>query len=89
MPQNFFLVAVMLLFAVLFSRIPEGNAAGGTDQEGSAAQAQATLASLFGPKAVMPLPPSVSGSIALPGFDSKDLRIDEGGIPEKTAVRKE
>ena len=49
-------------------------------QEASAAQAQATMASLFGRGAKMPGIPHLSGTIALPAFDSSKMTIDEGSL---------
>lgn len=70
---------------VLFCAVPLGEAQEDPDQAASVAQAQATLASLFGSKAVLPVPPQVNGTIALPSFDSKDLRVDEEWSREREA----
>lgn len=43
-------------------------------------QAQATLASLFGRGATMPSVPRMSGTIALPSFDSRGMKVDEGSL---------
>jgi len=48
--------------------------------EASAAQAQATMASLFSRGAKMPSIPHASGTIALPSFDSSGMTIDEGAL---------
>ena len=76
-----FLLRGSILPALLLWLVPSaGQAQEIRDQEGSAAQAQETMASLFGPGTVMPIPPQVKGTIALPGFDSKELRVEEEGI---------
>jgi len=49
-------------------------------QETSASQVQATMASLFGRGAKMPGIPRINGTIALPAFDSSDMKIDEGAL---------
>ncbi len=72
-----FLLAGLLLFVVPPGRAQGRTGAEGKDPEGSVAQAQATLSSLFGKKATLPIPPRVNGTIALPSFDSKDFRVDE------------
>lgn len=70
---------------------PSSGAQGGKDtegpeqEEGSVAQAQATMASLFGSKTALPVPPQVEGTIALPSFDSKDLRVHEKKTQEDTS----
>lgn len=53
-------------------------------EESSPAQAQATLASLFGRGATMPEPPGMNGSIALPSFDNSKLKIDGNVTGTKT-----
>lgn len=50
------------------------------DQGASAAQAQATMASLFGRGATMPGPPRINGTIALPAFDDPNMKIDENVV---------
>lgn len=50
------------------------------EQEASTAQAQATMASLFGRGAKMPGIPRMSGTIALPSFDSSGMTIDEDAL---------
>ncbi|HNX69095.1 MAG TPA: hypothetical protein PLL75_06650 [Candidatus Omnitrophota bacterium] len=69
----FFLCAVMVP-GVLAEQSPVADGAG---QEGDVSQAQAVLASLFGPEAKMPDVPRPQGTIALPSFDSGNLQIDE------------
>lgn len=54
-------------------------------QEASVSQAQATLASLFGRGATMPVAPRVDGAIALPSFDSSGMKIDEETAGKKEA----
>ena len=49
-------------------------------QETSASQAQATMASLFGRGAKMPGIPRISGTIALPAFDSSEMTINKGAL---------
>lgn len=54
----------------------------GTDlqsgQQAGVSSAQATMASLFGRGAVMPVPPQMTGgTLALPSFDSSNLEIDK------------
>lgn len=49
-------------------------------QEASASEAQATMASLFGRGGKMPGIPRISGTIALPSFDSSGMMIDEGAL---------
>ncbi|MBI4711146.1 MAG: hypothetical protein HY767_01590 [Candidatus Omnitrophica bacterium] len=50
-------------------------------EEGTpAAQAQATMASLFGRGAKMPSIPRAGGTIALPAFDDSSMTIDEGSL---------
>jgi hypothetical protein len=46
--------------------------------------AQSTLASLFGEKAVISIPPQIgrSATIAIPSFDSKDLQIEKNDLFE-------
>jgi len=51
-------------------------------QEASPSQAQATMASLFGRGAKMPGIPRISGTIALPAFDSSGMVIDEDAVSE-------
>lgn len=72
----------LAVIALLFCAASPGVAAQGRrvssgDPQDGAAAAQATMASLFGPKASLALPPRVDGTIALPGFDSKNLQVDE------------
>ena len=49
-------------------------------QEASVSQAQSTMASLFGRGAKMPGIPRLSGTIALPSFDSSGMVIDEASL---------
>ncbi|MBU9889547.1 MAG: hypothetical protein KTQ49_06735 [Candidatus Omnitrophica bacterium] len=60
-----------------------GNAEEALEQEGSIAQAQETLHALFGSRSALPVPPRFEGSIALPGFDSKDMRLGETDLREE------
>ena len=80
-----------IFFLLLFSLLP--MVAVQADEsfessESSPAVAQETLASLFGRGAKMPVAPRMSGKIALPSFDSSDLKIDEriarGPSPEES-----
>lgn len=59
--------------------IPEEN-----DSETSLAQAQATMASLFGKQATLPDIPGIKGTIALPSFDSSNILMDEDVADPKT-----
>lgn len=58
-------------------QIPDEENRGDND---NVAQAQATLGSLFGPRATLPHLPNMKGSVALPSFDSKEIQIDEGTV---------
>lgn len=52
--------------------------------QGSVTSAQSTLASLFGEKAVISIPPQISrnATIAIPSFDSKDLELEKNDLFE-------
>ena len=47
------------------------------DEDGSAAQAQETLSSLFGRNTRIPDVPVTNGTLALPSFDSSNMTIDK------------
>jgi hypothetical protein len=51
-------------------------------REASPSSAQDTMASLFGRGAQMPVMPQMRGSMALPSFDSSELKIDETMVRE-------
>lgn len=78
--------SLLLLFTILFfSVLPSVSAQQETGsekrgQEASASQAQATMASLFGRGAKMPVIPRMGGTIALPSFDNAKMTIDEGAL---------
>lgn len=50
------------------------------EQADNLPQSQATLASLFGRGAKMPDIPRIEGTVALPSFDSSEMRIDEAAL---------
>jgi hypothetical protein len=84
-----FLAARIFLFLALFAlmSIPEALAqqnerAQDPGQEASLSQTQATMASLFGRGATMPVAPRVDGIIALPSPDNSGTQTDENGIGE-------
>jgi len=74
----FCLVFFLSLFPVAFALQKVGSDDRG--QEASASQAQATMASLFGRGAKMPVIPQMRGTIALPSFDSSKMKVDEGSL---------
>ena len=81
---NFGFVCILCLGICSFlSTSAMAQQAAGSDEHGqdaSAAQAQATMASLFGRGAKMPGIPRINGTIALPAFDSSGMTIDEGAL---------
>ena len=56
---------------------PDAASSEENDKDGSVAQAQETLSSLFGRNTKMPGIPVVKGTIALPSFDSSNMKIDK------------
>jgi hypothetical protein len=53
------------------------------EPERQVTDAEATLASLFGKNATIAIPPQIAGgTIALPSFDSKDLKIEKMEVSE-------
>lgn len=52
----------------------------GSERQAEVKKAQATMASLFGKNAVISVPPRMGGTVALPSFDSKNMKIDQGAI---------
>jgi len=73
------------LASVLFAAVPLGLAVQDMEAEQSgqeAAQAQATMASLFGRGVTMPSLPHMGGTIALPSFDSSEIEVSEESLAE-------
>lgn len=74
--KRYFFLAIFIL-----SLIPVLSAQQSSEPEDAApSQAQATMASLFGRGAKMPGIPRISGTIALPAFDSSGMVIDEKSL---------
>ncbi len=76
-PKVFLFLAVFILWLIPGVWAKQSDGAQESGQEVSVSQAQATLASLFGRGAKMPVAPRVNGTIALPSFDNSDMQIDE------------
>jgi hypothetical protein len=76
----FFLCLVFFLSFSPFASARQKAAPGDRGDEASASQAQATMASLFGRGAKMPGIPRINGTIALPAFDSRGMKIDESAL---------
>jgi len=76
----FFALAVLLPISGVLAQ--QNNDLQESGQEASIPQAQATLASLFGRGARMPVAPRVAGTIALPSFDKAELQVDKKSLEE-------
>jgi len=74
----FYLGFFLFLSSHAFAQQKTGSE--GHGEEASAAQAQATMASLFGRGARMTAIPRINGTIALPVFDSSRMTIDDRGL---------
>jgi hypothetical protein len=75
----FFYLSFFLFFSPLASA-QQKTVSEEHGQEASVAQAQATMASLFGRGAKMTAIPSINGTIALPMFDNSGMKVDEKGL---------
>jgi hypothetical protein len=81
MTQKYFFLAILLSFSVT-SVVSVAQDAESQPSGQEVAQAQATMASLFGRGATMPSAPRMSGTIALPPFDSSGIEVDEKSLNE-------
>lgn len=86
--DGFFLKGLIVFAFAGLSAMPWGMAQKVTvsesnDYEGTVAQAQETMASLFGPNSVLPVPPQIQGTVAVPGFDSKNFQVQEEWIRDE------
>ncbi|HQB12258.1 MAG TPA: hypothetical protein PLX96_04710 [Candidatus Omnitrophota bacterium] len=86
----FFLTAFFMVFSSgTFCRaLPADTAYGDAIEDGgqgSVTSAQSTLASLFGEKAVISIPPQIGrdATIAIPSFDSRELEIEKNDLWER------
>ena len=71
---------IFLLSVVPASLARQRGTSEESGQESSPSQAHATMASLFSRGSKMPVLPKISGTLALPAFDSSGLKIDEDAL---------
>ncbi len=84
--RAFLLLALFVLPLIPETSAQQGERSQDSGQEASLSQTQATLASLFGRGATMPVAPRVDGVIVLPKVDNNPVaRTDENGV-RKTEV---